>query len=266
MMTSNDAAVLLEKRNGVASIRFNRPRSLNAISPELAECFLQCCREVEADADCRAVVVSGEGRAFMAGGDLSRFHQDFPNAANTARAMIEPMNAALSILVSLPLPVVASMHGPVAGAGMSVALACDLAVASRDVQFSFGYTQIGASPDVGMSWSLPRIVGLRQAMGIALLGENLSAERALELGIVNRVVPAEDLARATDALMSGLANGPTSAFGQTKRLFRISSGLSLEQQLSEELRAFRACAATDDFVEGVSAFIEKRKVTKFSGA
>ena len=124
-MDSNDDAVLLEKRNGVARVRFNRPRSLNAISPELAECFLQRCREIEADAECRAVVISGEGRAFMAGGDLSRFYQDFPNAGETARAMIEPMNAALSILVTLPLPVVASLHGPVAGAGMSVALACD---------------------------------------------------------------------------------------------------------------------------------------------
>lgn len=265
MTKSNDAAVLFERRDGVASIRFNRPRSLNAISPDLAQSFLQCCRKVEADAECRAVVICGEGPAFMAGGDLNCFYQDFQNAAETARAMIEPMNAALSILVSLPLPVVASLHGPVAGAGMSVALACDLAVASRDVRFSFGYTQIGASPDVGMSWSLPRIVGLRQAMGIALLGESLSADRALELGIVNRVVPEEDLPHVTDALMSKLASGPTIAYGQTKRLLRASCGRSLEQQLSAEFGAFRACTETDDFVQGVSAFIEKRKVTTFSG-
>ncbi|RQR24603.1 enoyl-CoA hydratase/isomerase family protein [Burkholderia sp. Bp9142] len=264
-MKSNDTAVLLEKRNGVASIRFNRPRSLNAISPELAECFLQRCQEVATDSTCRAVVISGEGRAFMAGGDLSRFHQDFSNAAETARAMIEPMNTALSILVSLPLPVVASLHGPVAGAGMSVALACDLAVASRDVQFSFGYTQIGASPDVGMSWSLPRIVGLRRAMGIALLGETLSADKALEIGIVNRVVPEEELAHVTDTLMMHLGSGPTIAYGQAKRLLRASCTHSFEQQLSEELGAFQACAATDDFIEGVSAFIEKRKVTAFCG-
>ena len=265
-MKSNDDAVLLDKRNGVARIRFNRPRSLNAISPELAVCFLERCREIEADTECRAVVISGEGRAFMAGGDLGRFYQDFPSAAETARAMIEPMNTALSILVALPLPVVASLHGPVAGAGMSVALASDLAIAARDVQFSFGYTQIGASPDLGLSWSLPRVVGLRQAMGIAMLGESLSADRALELGIVNRVVPEEELPDVVDALMSDLASGPTIAYGQTKRVLRSSYERNLQQQLSEELEAFRACAATDDFVQGVSAFIEKRKVSNFSGA
>lgn len=265
MMTSNDAAVLLEWRDGVASIRFNRPRSLNAISPELAECFLQCCRQVELSTECRAVVISGEGRAFMAGGDLSRFHQDFASAPETARAMIEPMNAALSILVSLSVPVVASLRGAVAGAGMSVALASDLALASRDVQFSFGYTQIGASPDVGMSWSLPRIVGLRQAMGIALLGESIGADRALELGLVNRVVSEEALAGETDALVSRLARGPTVAYGQTKRLLRMSSELQLEEQLREELGAFQACASTQDFVRGVSAFIEKKRDTNFTG-
>ncbi|SKD04412.1 Enoyl-CoA hydratase [Burkholderia sp. CF099] len=265
-MNSDDAAVLLDKRDGVASIRFNRPRSLNAISPELAQCFLQCCREVKADAECRAVVIRGEGRAFMAGGDLSSFYRDFPHASETAAAMIEPMNAALSLLVSLPLPVVASLHGPVAGAGMSVAMACDLVIASRSVTFSFGYTQIGTSPDVGMSWSLPRIVGLRRAMGIAMLGENISAEDARELGIVNKMVEEADLAQTTDALMRVLASGPTIAYGQTKRLLRASSTQSLEQQLSDELHAFRACASTNDFVEGVSAFIEKRKVTGFRGA
>ncbi|NPT58472.1 enoyl-CoA hydratase/isomerase family protein [Paraburkholderia elongata] len=264
-MTNNDTPVLLEKRDGVARIRFNRPRSLNAISPELAQCFLQCCREVGTYAECRAILVSGEGRSFMAGGDLSRFYQDFSNSAETARAMIEPMNEALSILGSLPLPVVASVQGPVAGAGMSIVLACDLAIVSSDVQFSFGYSQIGASPDVGMSWSLPRIVGLRQAMGIALLGESISTDRALDLGIVHRVVSAENLVSATDRLMSDLASGPTIAYGQAKRLLRTSSDRSFEQQLAEELVAFRTCAATDDFMQGVSAFIEKRKTVRFRG-
>ncbi|MBU9480680.1 enoyl-CoA hydratase/isomerase family protein [Burkholderia multivorans] len=266
MTTSNDAPVLLEWRDGIASIRFNRPRSLNAISPGLAECFLECCRQIDASTECRVVLISGEGRAFMAGGDLSSFYQDFASAPETAGAMIEPMNAALHILVSLPVPVVASLRGAVAGAGMSVALASDLAIASRDVQFSFGYTQIGASPDVGISWSLPRIVGLRQAMGIAMLGESIGADRALELGLVNRVVPEENLVDETDALVSRLASGPTVAYGQTKRLLRMSSELRLDEQLREELGAFQACASTQDFVRGVSNFIEKKKDANFTGA
>lgn len=266
MMKSSDDAVLLEMHEGIARLRFNRPRNLNAISSELAECFLQRCRQIQASPACRAVVISGEGRAFMAGGDLSRFYQEFEGAADTAEAMITPMNEALSILVSLPLPVVASLHGPVAGAGMSVALACDLAVASDDVQFAFGYTQIGASPDLGISLTLPRIVGLRQAMSIALLGESLDADQAMKLGLVNRVVPRQDLSQMTDAVMARLATGPTFAYGQTKRLLQSSFGRDLEAQLSAELAAFRASAATRDFVEGVSAFIEKRNDAQFSGA
>ncbi|TKC80254.1 enoyl-CoA hydratase [Trinickia terrae] len=266
MMECNEDAVLLEVQNGIARVRFNRPRTLNAISPELATCFLKRCREIQENGECRAVVISGEGRAFMAGGDLSRFYEDFSRAADTAQKIIEPMNEALSILVSLPLPVVASLRGPVAGAGMSVALACDLAIASRDVRFSFGYTQIGTSPDVGLSWMLPRIVGLRRAMGIALLGESLTAEQALQLGIVNRVTEEEDLDEATNALLNALAAGPTIAYGQTKRLLCASFGHDLEQQLSAELRSFQACAETEDFARGVSAFIEKRKKPQFTGA
>ncbi|WP_179403276.1 enoyl-CoA hydratase/isomerase family protein [Burkholderia guangdongensis] len=266
MTDRHEDAVLLDMQNGIARVRFNRPRHLNAISPELAACFLQRCRDIQADRNCRAVVISGEGRAFMAGGDLSCFHEDFSRAAETARIIIEPMNEALSILVSLPFPVVASLHGPVAGAGMSVALACDLAIASQDVQFSFGYTQIGTSPDVGLSWMLPRMIGLRKAMGIALLGESLTADQALQLGLVNRVTAKEDLADETDKLLSALAAGPTVAYGQTKRLLRTSSGHSLEQQLSAELESFQTCANTEDFARGVTAFIEKRREIKFVGA
>ncbi|MBP0621151.1 enoyl-CoA hydratase/isomerase family protein [Cupriavidus consociatus] len=264
-MTSTEDAVLLDIQHGIASIRFNRPRNLNAISPELAESFLQGCRQIHQDSRCRAVVISGEGRAFMAGGDLSRFYQDFERAADTAEAMIAPMNEALSILASLPMPVLASLHGPVAGAGMSIALACDLAVAAHDVQFSFGYTQVGTSPDLGISMMLPRIVGLRRAMNIALLEDRISADQAMELGLVNWVVPKEDLAQATDAILARLASGPTIAYGKTKLLMGAAFNRQFESQLTEELSAFRACASTDDFIAGVTAFIEKRSSARFSG-
>ena len=132
--------------------------------------------------------------------------------------------------------------------------------------FSFGYSQVGASPDVGLSWSLPRIVGLRRALGLALLGDTWNAEQALQLGIVNRVVGKDELEEAANKLMSRLASGPTLSFGETKRLMRASFDRELNEQLAEELRAFQRSTRTGDFVEGVSAFMEKRKSPAFRGA
>ena len=265
-MPGSDDSVLLRKQGSISEIVFNRPQTLNAISTELAECFLQRCRQIEADPECRAVVIRGAGRAFMAGGDLSLFHRDFDAAAATAESLIAPMNAALKILVSLPQPVAAIVQGAAAGAGMSIAMACDLVIASSDAVFSFGYSQVGASPDVGLSWSLPRIVGLRRALGLALLGDIWNAEQALQLGVVNRVVGKDELEEAANKLMSRLASGPTVSFGETKRLMRASFDRELNGQLAEELRAFQRCTRTDDFVEGVSAFMEKRKSPAFRGA
>ena len=264
-MSRSDDPVLLCKDDGVARIRFNRPETLNAISTEMAECFLAVCSEVANDFDVRAIVVSGEGRAFMAGGDLSQFSQDFANASATAQSMMVPMNKALAVLGALPAPVIACLHGAVAGAGLSVAMACDLAIASVDTKFSFAYTRVGASPDVGGSWFLPRIVGLRRAMEIALLGETFDADRALTLGLVNQVVSTSQLDEVTTALACCLAHGPTLSYGATKRLLRASFDRSLDDQLCEELSAFQFCATTNDFVEAVSAFVEKRKNAGFSG-
>jgi 2-(1,2-epoxy-1,2-dihydrophenyl)acetyl-CoA isomerase len=258
-MQSSDDCVVLEKQGAISTIIFNRPQSLNAISAELANSFLDCCRRVAADEECRALVIQAAGRAFMAGGDLRSFYHDFDQAAATAESMIVPMNEALTLLASLPVPVVAVLHGHVAGAGMGVAMACDLAIASSDTLFSFSYSDIGASPDVGLSWALPRIVGLRRALGIAMLADTLSAEQALQLGMVNRVVDKDALEAATRQLVNRLASGPTIAYAETKRLMRSSFDRELNEQLREELQAFQRCARTRDFVTGVSSFMEKRK-------
>lgn len=252
------APVRLEFVQGVARIIFDRPAALNAINVETAECLLALCEELRTRNDVRVIVLSGAGRAFMAGGDLAAFHAS-NDPAETASAIISPLHRALTILSDLPQPVLGSVHGSVSGAGMSIALGCDMTIAAADTRFCLAYAGIATSLDGGGSWHLPRQVGLQRAMELALLNKPLSAEQALQFGLVACVVPADELQAQTSALAAQLAAGPTFAYGRIKRLLRRSWQRELNAQLSDELDAFRACAGTADFREGVAAFFAKRK-------
>jgi 2-(1,2-epoxy-1,2-dihydrophenyl)acetyl-CoA isomerase len=158
----------------------------------------------------------------------------------------------------MPHPVVGCVQGAVAGFGLSLMNACDLVVAADDAYFASAYRQIGLTPDGGGSWSLPRLVGMRKAMEILLLGERFGAADALALGLVNRVVPAAELDAATSAVVQILATGPVLATRQAKRLVRESLSRTLSEQLDAEAASFAACAGTADFVEGITAFLQKR--------
>jgi 2-(1,2-epoxy-1,2-dihydrophenyl)acetyl-CoA isomerase len=253
-----NSPLLFERDGAVARIRFNRPAALNAIDRDMAQSLLEVSRSLLGADWLRAVVISGEGKAFMAGGDLVRFQADLEAAPRTAAEIIEPLHKALSILAALPQPVLGSLHGAVAGAGVSLALACDICIAADDTMFNLAYSRIGASPDGSASWSLPRIVGLRKALELVLLSDTVDAAEALRLGMVNRVVPRAALEKETAALATRLASGPTFAYGQSKQLLRGSLGRGLGQQLEAEQRAFCACAGSADFAEGLDAFFNKR--------
>jgi 2-(1,2-epoxy-1,2-dihydrophenyl)acetyl-CoA isomerase len=257
--TASNSPIVFSRSDGIARIRFNRPGALNAIDEQTARSLCTIADELAKSRDVRVIVMSGTGPAFMAGGDLSCFHQDKARAAQTADAIIKPLNVALMTLSALPQPVIASVHGSVAGAGVSIALACDLCIAATGTQFNLAYARIGASPDAGSTWSLPRVVGTRKALELALLAESLSAEEALSLGIVNRVVPQNALADETETLARRLAAGPAYAYGRIKRLIHSSFERRLEDQLDAEREAFCACAGTTDFAEGLDAFFEKRR-------
>ena len=257
-MPTRDEPVLLDRTGAIAWLRLNRPQVLNAIDEATAEAFLAACRTVAGDASVRAVVIAGTGRGFMAGGDLARFHADPARGAETAGAIIGPLHAAIEVLADLPAPVLASVHGPVAGAGMSLAIAADLCIAAEDARFTLAYARIAATPDGSGTYHLPRLVGLRKAMELALLADTIDARTALALGLVNRVVPTAALEEETQALADRLAAGPTAAFARIKGLLRGSWTATLPEQLAAEEAAFRASAATDDFREGVAAFFEKR--------
>ncbi len=255
MTPATNTPVLLQREGAVAHIVLNRPEQLNVIDVGMAQALLGVCEAVAGDAGVRAVVVRGEGRSFGGGGDLRGFG-DAPQA--TALAIIEPVHRALRLLAAMPAPVLASLHGHVAGGSMSLALGCDLALAADDTRFHLAYGRVAASCDVGGSWHLPRLVGLRRALGIALLGDAVEAQQALDLGLINRLVPAAQRLEQTRRLAQQLADGPTIAFGRMKSLLRSAFDHDLGTQLDLERDAFHACAGTEDFREAVAAFLSRR--------
>jgi 2-(1,2-epoxy-1,2-dihydrophenyl)acetyl-CoA isomerase len=253
------STVEYERDGPVATIRFNRPDRLNAIDSEAAHALLDACRRAEREDGVRALVVRGEGRAFMAGGDVSAFHEAGEGAPELVRGIIGLLEESVEILDRLRFPVVARVQGAVAGAGFSLMMAADVVVASDDTRLSFAYTSIGTTPDGGLSWALPRAVGLRRALEIGLLGEPIDAQEALRLGLLTKIVPLDELDAETARVAERLAGGPTLALGRTRELLRNSWRHTLREQLALERESFVKSAGTADFREGVAAFMERRR-------
>jgi len=256
-MGAQSRPVLVHTKGGVASIRFNRPDRLNAISQELAQGFAEAVDHVLADPAIQVVIIAGEGRAFMAGADLARFRNS-ADAAAVAAELIDPTHAALSKLNAASKVTLGSVRGPVAGAGLSIALGLDLVIAAEDTVFNFAYVRVAAPADCGGTWALPRLVGYRRALEIALLSRNVDAAEALRLGLVNHVVPPESLDAETIGLAETLAQGPAVAQGHIKQLMRGSFDRTYGAQLEAEKQAFLDCARSSDFPEAIDAFFAKR--------
>lgn len=265
MIASPNDTVLTEVADGICRVIFNRPDALNAITPELTAALCDVTEQLKTASDVRAVVVQGQGDHFMAGGDVKSFkgmldaEPDKAKIGQQFEGRLELVHTVVANMRALPQPIVASVRGAAAGAGVSLMLACDLALAADDAFFTLAYCHIGTSPDGGSTYALPRTAGLKRAFEIALLGDRFSAEQALDWGLVNRVVPAAELAAETDKLAARLAAGPSAAYRETKALLNGSLGRSLIEQLAEETQAFARCSQTADFHEGVTAFTEKRK-------
>lgn len=254
--------ILADAAGGVTTLTLNRPKALNALDRELTLALREAVYAAEQSPAVRCLVIRG-GEHFMAGGDLRWFHQQINGkSGHEKRAMfLEFIGEVHGIIVSLrrmPKPVLASVSGAAAGFGMSLVLACDMAVAADSAYFTLAYSLIGASPDGGSTFALPRVVGAKRAMEIALLGERFDAAAAERLGLVNRVVPAARLQEETALLAQRLAAGPTAVYGRTKALLNASLGATLETQLQREAEAFAQCAAEPNFAEGLRAFVEKR--------
>ena len=257
--------VLVAVADGVATLTLNRPHVLNAMDGEMMRQLRPATDALEKDPAVRAVVVRGEGAAFMAGGDVSVFHQHMAELPELIVKWGTQMHIAFLALRRMGKPVLASVHGAVAGAGFSLMCAADLAIAADDTRFTLAYANIGASPDGGSTHFLPRLVGYKKAMELIMLPDRFDAATALSLGLVNWVVPAAGLAEQTAKIARRLADGPTGAFAEAKRLVNQSFATPMDKQMEEELMAFSRCARGADLKEGVAAFVEKRKPA-FKGA
>ncbi|AMN47917.1 2-(1,2-epoxy-1,2-dihydrophenyl)acetyl-CoA isomerase [Steroidobacter denitrificans] len=254
-MTQTSPSLIYRRDGHIARIHFNRPEALNAIDAAMARDFKAACTAISTDPEVRVVVLSGEGRAFIAGGDIKEFQAD---AAGVAATLIDPLHEGVLLLSGLRAPVIASLRGPVAGAGFSLAMICDLAIAADDTRFNLAYCNLATTSDLGASWTLPRVVGLRKATEIALLSGTIDAAEALRLGLVNRVVAKEELEEQTEALATRLARQAPIAMGKMKKLLRESFANDLATQLAAERQSFAECARTADFAEAVDAFLGKR--------
>lgn len=258
--------VLLEVKDGIATLTLNRPAQLNALNAEMMQALRLTTESVAKDPAVAVLIVKGAGEHFMAGGDIKEFHShlhlDPPARLETFRAMIgQWINPTVLALRGMHQPVIGSVRGACAGFGMSLALCCDLLLAAENAYFTSAYAHIALSPDGGQSFFLPRIAGAKKAAELLLLAERNSAAQALTLGLVNRVVPLADLDGETLRLARRLAAGPRHAYGEIKRLLNSTTHCELEHQLQAEQDAFARCSATQDFEQGIRAFVEKREPT-----
>ena len=246
--------ILKERQDGVLVLTLNRPEKLNAITGELLDALYAALKEGEEDREVRALLLTGAGRAFSAGQDLTEFGDRKPDY----EAHLRRYNRVVEALSGLEKPLVVAVNGVAAGAGMSLALWGDLRLAAVGASFTTAFVRIGLVPASGLSFLLPRLVGLAKAQELLLLSPRLSAEEALALGLVHRVVPAEKLMEEALSLAKELAQGPTRAYALTKKLLLETYRLSLTEALALEAVLQGQAGQTQDHEEGVRAFREKR--------
>ena len=245
--------------SGVATITLNRPKALNAMSPAMAKELHEVALQIDANNSVRVVILTGTGKAFCAGGDLGAFVAAGEQARTLILQMTGDLHLALSRLSRNRAPVIAAVNGTAAGAGFSLAMAADLAIAEEQAVFTMAYTNAGLSPDGSSTYFMPRKIGDRRTRELMLTNRLLTAPEALDWGVVNQVVEGGGALAAARVMATGMAQGPTEAYAQVKRLLDSSFSQSLETQMELEARAIADQVASVDGQEGMLAFVEKRK-------
>jgi 2-(1,2-epoxy-1,2-dihydrophenyl)acetyl-CoA isomerase len=255
--------VLIETVDGVATVTLNRPESFNSLNLLAKLLLLDGLRTVAEDPDVRAVVLTGTGRGFCVGQDLAEIEPGKP-AKERFSTVAEHYGPAARLLAEMDKPVIAAINGPAAGAGLSLALAADFRIASEKASFTTAFAGIALSPDTGMSWHLPRLVGPTKAAELLMLSPTLKPDEALAIGLITQVVPAEELAGTAQALAARLAAGPTLAYGMIRRLLRYAADHDLAETLAKEHELIEQAGDTQDHLGAVDAFLHKRK-PEFTG-
>lgn len=262
-MTS-DTSILSETRTGYRVITLNRPDKLNAFNEAMHQALRKAIEDAEADEDCRALLITGAGRGFCTGQDLSDRLAKPGETVVLGGALEAHYNPLVRQLRALPFPVVAAVNGVAAGAGCNIALACDIVIASLKATFIQSFARVGLVPDSGGTWFLPRLVGDARARGLALLAQDLTAEKAASWGLIWRAVEDEVLMHEATRICEHFALAPTQGLALIKRALNASATNTLDAQLDLERDFQRAASLTPDYVEGVRAFMEKRKAN-FTG-
>lgn len=259
--------ILYAKEDSVATVTLNRPDRLNAFTPEMNREIVDAFKLAEKDSEVRCIILTGAGKAFCAGEDLTNLKAVYesdqsPSLGRELKARHNPM---ILKVYSIEKPVIAALNGAAAGAGLSLALACDLRIASEKASLHEAFVRVGLAPDSGFSYSLPRLIGMAKAKEFAYFGEGIDAREAERLGLVNRVVAPEELMKVTREWASKLAQGATRAIGLTKRAFNRSFVTDLPEALDYEAYLQEMASQTGDHKEGIRAFYEKRQPS-FKGA
>jgi 2-(1,2-epoxy-1,2-dihydrophenyl)acetyl-CoA isomerase len=255
--------ILYELADGVATITLNRPSKLNAFNDQMIGETTDAFKAAGRDSAVRCVVITGAGRGFSSGQDLGDF-QERGEKVSIGEHLRHGYHRLIKQMVSLEKPIVGAINGIAAGAGCGVALAADIRIASDNASFMLAFSRIGLVPDSGTNWFLPRLIGYSRAYEMAVTADRVPADKAQEWGMVNRVVPADQLPEITAAWARRLADGPTLAFGLTKRAMNRGWGMNLEEALDYEAYIQEVAGRTHDNREGVAAFLEKRE-PRFTG-
>lgn len=257
--------VVVSSKGGVAEIRLNEPASMNALSVPLALELDVAIRRFSDSGSIRCLVITGTGRGFCAGGDVQSFYDNREDPGDAMAATLEALHRAVASILNAPFPTIAAINGVVAGAGMGVAMATDLAVAVDSAVFTMAYTGIGASPDGSSTYFLPRFVGTRRAMEMVLMNSRVDAAEAVRIGLINEALPEAEFAERVASVAGRLAAGPTRAYVRARHLMRSSFPSDPFNQMAAEAAGIMAAGETQDFYEGVTAFIEKRR-PNFTGS
>lgn len=253
------STIRLEREGPVAILTLDRPKALNALSTQLAKELFEATIEIDEDATLRCLVITGAGGAFCAGGDVKEFVENSSRIGAHLKELTTYAHAAVARLSRAHLPVIAAVNGVAAGAGLGLSLSSDIVIAAESARFLSAYARIGASPDAGATYFLPRLVGIRRAAELLLTDRTLTAAEALAWGIVTKVVPDSELRAVALGLGRTLAQGPTEAYAATKRLLRLGEAGGLETQLQREADAISSLGDTAGFRAGLAAIMEKTR-------
>lgn len=252
-------AILYEKNDGVAIVTLNNPNELNALVQSVTDDLSHVLKEIADDDEVKVMILTGAGRAFCAGGDINRFNEGFDHVSGVG--YVDDFHSLCKRLIHLKKPTIAMVNGPAVGAGFSLALMCDMSIASDKAKIGSAFINMGLIPDLANTYYLPRVVGVQKAKELFFTGRTLDAEEALSLGLFNKVVAHEKLVEETMALASKLAKGPSLAIAHTKRM--VNMGLDVDLRTLLEIESFvqSSCLISEDSKNAVEAFLNKEKAT-----